>query len=117
MSHAHWDATVIDSPGSEPYTVVGDLVVAVRTPRSHDFVTVEVAPSSRYLEKVVRPEGFLLSPKPTPFLADQWHGEVHIGDCVSFEVEGASYRLTLARLAESPAGSPWVTCDFRLERD
>ena len=29
MSVARWNATVIDSPDSEPFAVVGDLVVAV----------------------------------------------------------------------------------------
>lgn len=117
MSSAHWNATVVDSPGSEPYAVVGDLVLAVRTPRSRDFVTVEVAPTSRCGSALPRPAGVFLSSKPTPCLADQWHGEVHLGDPVRFHVEGASYRLTLARLSESPAGPPWVNCDFHLERD
>ena len=116
MSSAHWNATIVDSPGSEPYAVVGDLVVAVRTPRSQDFVTVEVARSGQTGKLPQRPSGVVLASKPSPFLADQWHGEVHLGDAVSFDVEGASYRLTLARLAENPAGLPWVTCDFLLER-
>jgi hypothetical protein len=116
MSSAQWNATIVDSPDSEPYAIVGDLVVAVRTPRSRDFVTVEVAPTSRSREALRRPPGIVLASKPTPFLADQWHGEVYLGDPISFDVEGASYRLTLARLSESPAGMPWVTCDFLLER-
>lgn len=117
MSAAHWNATVVDSPESEPYAVVGDLVVAVRTPRSQDFVTVEVASTSRCGPVFQRPPGVVLSPKPSPCIADQWHGEVHLGDPVRFRVEGASYRLTLARLADDPAGLPWVACDFVLERD
>lgn len=117
MSSAYWNATVVDSPESEPYAVVGDLVVAVRTPRSQDFVTVEVAPTARCGQAFQRPAGVLLSSKPTPCLTNQWHGEVHLGDPVSFHVEGESYRLTLARLSEDPAGLPWVTCDFVLERD
>ena len=116
MSSAFWNATIVDSPESEPYAVVGDLVVAVRTPRSRDFVTVEVAATSRCEQTLRRPAGVVLSSKPSPFIADQWHGEVHLGDSVSFDVEGDSYRLTLARLAENPAGLPWVTCDFLLER-
>jgi hypothetical protein len=116
MPAAHWNATVVDSPESEPYAVVGDLVVAVRTPRSRDFVTVEVARTSRSWHALSRPAGVLLSSKPTPCFADQWHGEVHLGDFVSFNLEGESYRLTLARLSETAAGLPWVTCDFLLER-
>jgi hypothetical protein len=117
MSSAYWNATIVDSPESEPYAVVGDLVVAVRTPRSRDFVTVEVAATSRCAESLRRPAGVVLASKPSPFLADHWQGEVHLGDSVRFDVEGDSYRLTLARLAENPAGLPWVTCDFLLERD
>ena len=117
MSAAHWNATVVDSPESEPYAVVGDLVVAVRTPRSQDFVTVEVAPTALCGTAFQRPAGVLLSSKPSPCLEDQWHGEVHLGDPVRFKVDGESYRLTLARLSEYSTGLPWVTCDFVLERD
>jgi hypothetical protein len=116
MPAAQWNGTVVDSPESEPYAVVGDLVLAVRTPRSRDFVTVEVARTDHVGTSLTRKAGVLLSPRPTPFLADQWHGEVHLGDPVSFNVEGASYRLTLARLSEITVGQPWVSCDFLVER-
>ncbi len=116
MSSSYWNATIVDSPESEPYAVLGDLVVAVRTPRSQDFVTVEVARTSRPGSPVKRADGVVLSSKPSPVLADQWHGEVHLGDAVSFDVEGESYRLTLAKLSQNPAGLPWVKCDFLLER-
>jgi hypothetical protein len=117
MPALRWNATVADSPGSEPWAVVGDLVVAVRTPRSRDFVTVEVAPSSRLGLELERPGGVLLSHRPSPCFTHEWQGEVHLGDSVGFHVAGGSYRLTLARLSESPAGLPWVVCDFCLERD
>lgn len=117
MSAARWNATVVDSPGFEPYAVVAELVVAVRTPRSQDFVTVEVAPRSCCGHELPRPAGVFLSSKPSPCLTHQWRAEVHVGDTVGFEVAGEFYRLTLARLSESPAGLPWVTCDFCLERD
>lgn len=117
MPVARWNATVVDSPDSEPFAVVGDLVVAVRTPRSRDFVTVEVAPTSREGATLPIEAGVVLAPRPMPCLADQWHGEVHLGDAVRFSVDGTSYRLTLSRLSETPAGLPWVACDFLLERD
>ena len=117
MPAAQWNATVVDSPGSEPYTVIGDLVLAVRTPRSRDFVTVEVATTSHCADVLNRPAGVRLSPKPAPCIADEWHGEVHLGDAVRFHVDGESYRLTLARLSDIPPGPPWVTCEFLLERD
>jgi hypothetical protein len=116
MPSACWNATIVDSPESEPYAVVGDLVVAVRTPRSQDFVTVEVAASSRCAQSLTHPAGVVLAPKPTPVLAGEWQGEVHIGNAVSFHVEGGSYRLTLTKLSENRAGLPWVNCDFLLER-
>jgi hypothetical protein len=117
MAAVEWDATVDDSPGSEPWAVVGDLVVAVRTPRSRDFVTVEVAPTAQCGRELARPAGVLLAPRPFPSLSSQWNGEVHVGDTVGIRAAGVSYRLTLCRLAESPAGLPWITCDFHLERD
>ncbi len=117
MTPAHWNATVVDSPESEPYAFVGDLVLAVRTPRSRDFVTVEVASSSRSMADLSRPSGVLLSAKPSPCIADQWHGEVRLGDPVQFNVDGESYRLTLARLSAHATGLPWVSCDFVLERE
>lgn len=117
MPASQWNATVVDSPDSEPFAVVGDLVVAVRTPRSQEFVTVEVARTSRCAGTLSGHVGVLLASRPTPCISDQWHGEVYLGDPVSFRVEGTSYRLTLDRLSENPAGPPWVTCDFLLERD
>lgn len=117
MSSAHWNATVVDSPETEPFAYVGDLVLAVRTPRSRDFVTVEVASSTSYSRVQHRPLGVSFSSKPAPWLIDQWHGEVRLGDPVSFNVEGEHYRLTLAKLAAHSSGLPWVTCDFLLERD
>jgi hypothetical protein len=109
-----WNATVIDSPGFDPFTIVGDLVVAVRTPRSRDFVTMEVAP---WAECDTSRDAVLLAPRPYPCLAPQWEGEVHVGDSVDFEIAGTCYRLTLARVAERPEGIPWIACDISLERD
>ncbi len=117
MATAEWNATVVDSPGSEPYTVVGDLVVAVRTPRSRDFVTVEVAPTAWCAQELARRPEPILSPTPYPRLRDEWQGELRIGSTVQFQMAGWSYRLTLARLSESEPGFPWITCDLRLERD
>jgi len=116
MTPAHWNATVVDSPESEPFAFVGDLVVAVRTPRSRDFVTVEIAATSHAMRAVHHSGGVLYLSKPSPCLEDQWHGEVRLGDPVQFNVDGESYRLTLAQLSEHAAGLPWVTCDFVLER-
>jgi hypothetical protein len=115
MTAARWNATVVDSPGTEPYTLVGDLVVAVRTPRSRDFVSVEVAPTSQ-CELSPRSE-VRLSPKPYPPMTDQWHGEIHIGHTVHFQLAGRRYRLTLTELSERPEHLPWITCQFSLERD
>ncbi len=117
MTPAHWHAVVTDSPESEPYAMLGDLVVAVRTPRSRDFVSVEVATTSRQSTPVHRIGNVLLLPKPFPCMADQWHGEVQIGVPVHFEIEGADYQLTLQQLSEHASGLPWITCELLLERE
>ena len=117
MPPVGWSATIVDSPGSEPYAVVGDLVVAVRTPRSRDFVTVEVAPASRCDPELFRRPEVYLSSKPYPCLTDQWQGEVRIGDTVGVQLAGESYRVTLTRLSDCATGQPWITCDFWIERD
>lgn len=117
MSRARWFATVVDSPEFEPFAVVGDLILAVRTPRSRDFVTVEVAPMSVCGAELAPAGDLLLTSTPTPHLSQEWTGEVHLGDPVQFLMSGGSYRLTLDRLAATPEGLPWVVCDFCLERD
>jgi len=117
MPAVRWNATVVDSPGFDPFTIVGDLVVAVRTPRSRDFVTVEVAAAALCTPEITRPAEARLLPTPYPNLPSQWQGEVHIGDPVDFQIAGTSYRLTLARVAERPEGLPWIACDISLERD
>ncbi len=116
MTPAHWNATVVDSPETEPYAFVGDLVVAVRTPRSRDFVTVEIAATSHAMRDVPHDRGVWLLAKPIPCLQDQWHGEVRLGAPVQFNVDGESYTLTLSQLSVHKSGLPWVTCDFVLER-
>jgi hypothetical protein len=116
MPALRWSATVDDSPGSEPFAVVGDLVVAVRTPRSHDFVTVEVAPTAACGDQLGRMDLPRVSSEPVPRLPDNWHGELHAGDTAGFHMAGASWKLTLSSLAESPAGLPWVVCRFSLQR-
>ncbi len=119
MSAHRWNATVVDSPDSQPYRMLGNLLLAVRTPRSQNFVTVEVGPAStcRYLPSA--PDDVVKSPEPYPWFTPLWSGEVYVGEdrTVDFRLEGNSYHLTLKRLAEGPGGFPWVTCDFCLERD
>lgn len=118
MIPLRWNATVVDSPGSEPYTIVGDFVVAVRTPRSRDFVTVEIAPRTSVLTAPAPGAAHVaITPRPSPVLASHWQGEVHVGAPVGIRIAGESYRLTLDRLAESSDGRPWIACDFCLERD
>jgi len=117
MPARRWTATIVDSPDSDACVVVGALVVAVRTPRSQDFVTVEVAPAAPGEAGLARPPGVFHSSSPYPCLSYPWHGEVSLGAPVRFHVADGSYRLTLLRLSEGPGGAPWVSCDFCLERD
>jgi hypothetical protein len=124
MSPRRWNATVVDAPGSEPYTIMGDVVVAVRTPRSRDFVTVEIALVASDVTGLVvgavpgsgAADGVTITPRPAPLLTSHWQGEVHVGAPVGIRLAGESYRLTLARLEESPNARPWIACDFCLER-
>ena len=116
MPAAHWNATVVDSPGCDPFAVAGDLVLAVRTPRSRNFVTVEVGLTSQCDPELSRRPELILSSTPYPCLREEWRGEVQIGSTVEFQVAGRSYRLTLDRLAENYPDLPWVTCDFCVER-
>ena len=116
MPARSWNATIVDSPGSDACVVVGALVVAVRTPRSRDFVTVEVAPAVGESD-LARPPGVFRSSSPYPCLDYPWHGEVRMGAPVRFHVADESNRLTLLRLSEGPGGAPWVSCDFCLEPD
>jgi hypothetical protein len=117
MPAARWNATVIDSPGFEPYAVVGDLVVAVRTPRSRNFVTIEVAAREHCGPELTRRPELILAPTPFPQLPGEWRGEIELGSTVELQVGGGSYRLTLARVAESEPGLPWISCEFCVERD
>lgn len=117
MPATRWNATVNDSPGFEPYAVVGDLVLAVRTPRSRNFVTVEVAARDRCGPELTQRPELVLTPTPYPQLPGEWRGEIEIGSTVSVEIAGESYRLTLARLAESIPGLPWISCEFCVERE
>lgn len=117
MSAHLWNTTVIDSPDSNPYTVVGDLVLVIRTPRSRDFITVEVGLASQCRDLLSPPGGMRISAEPHPCLMRHWSGEMHTGDTVDFRMVGESYHLTLARLEESVFMSPWVKCEFRLEQD
>lgn len=116
MAPKSWHASVIDAPGSEPFAVVGDLIVAVRTPRSRDFVTMEVAQASR-MHPPPSFGGLTTSSRPLPVFDHAWSGEVRPQFPVLLDVEGTFYTLTLDRLADSPDGPPWVVCDVHIECD
>lgn len=113
MSDDAWTLRVEDSVDSQPFTLVGDLVVVVRTPRSNDFVTVEVG---RVQESRLSP--LVSASKPVPWVIKGWCGEVHLGTrgAVTFELAGEAYRLTLERIDHTRWHQPFGTYDFRLER-
>jgi hypothetical protein len=116
-----WNIRVEDSVDSPPYTVVDDIIVILRTPRSHDFVTVEVGhvcdahllPSSESAPTVMR------TSRPAPWLSNGWCGEVHVGldHAVAFDLSGEEYRLGLEQIDTSTWRLPWGTYAFRLERE
>jgi hypothetical protein len=106
-----------DSVASPPFALVDDVVVVVRTPRSSDFVTVEVGhvrdcsfrcPCS---ERGLRPAS-----GPAPWFASGWCGEVHVGEEARFEVAGRTYRLTLEGRGRAGYHPPWASYEFLFER-
>ena len=119
MSDDAWTLRVEDSVDSQPFTLVGDLVVVVRTPRSNDFVTVEVGrvQESRLAPLAATPTGVASASKPVPWVMKGWCGEVHLGaQGVTFELAGEAYRLTLERIDHTRWHQPFGAYDFRLER-
>lgn len=120
MSDDAWTLRVEDSVDSQPFTLVGDLVVVVRTPRSNDFVTVEVGrlQESRLAPLAATPTGVASASKPVPWVMKGWCGEVHLGrmGAVTFELAGEAYRLTLERIDHTRWHQPFGAYDFRLER-
>jgi hypothetical protein len=120
MSDDAWTLRVEDSVDSQPFTLVGDLVVVVRTPRSNDFVTVEVGrvQESRLSPLAATPTGVASASKPVPWVMRGWCGEVYLGrkGAVTFELAGEAYRLTLERIDHTRWHQPFGAYDFRLER-
>ncbi len=115
-----WSATIEDSLDSEPLATIGDLILAVRTPRSHDFVSVDVG-TTQDTHPEPHPEAgstVVVASRPQPWFTPLWDGEVHVGEAhaVDFRIRGRPYHLTLRQLREGGDGPPWVSCDFVLER-
>lgn len=121
MATRWWNIKVEDSVDSPPYTVVDDIIVVLRTPRSRDFVTVEVglvrdaqlSPSSESASTLMR------TSRPAPWLTNGWCGEVHLGraHAVAFDLGGEEYRLSLEQVDTSKWRLPWGAYEFRLERE
>lgn len=115
MPMVPWKARVVDCPVSDPWTEVGDLLVAIRTPRSRDFVTVEVGPRSG-CDPLTRSTTWVASvPAPRPLMSNAWSGEVSVGRSVHFSLGTSEYELTLAKLEEAEEGLPWIVCEFVIE--
>jgi hypothetical protein len=105
-----------DSVESPPFALVDDVVVVVRTPRSSDFVTVEVGRILDCRFPPSSPDGVVRAPRPAPWIVNGWCGEVHSGEEVAFELGGRTYQLTLERTDETRCRPPWACYEFRLER-
>lgn len=121
MPNERWRLTVEDSIESDPFALADDLVVVVRTPRSDDFVTVEVGPveACRMPGVPATGTGVAASPRPAPWVDSGWCGEVHVGrqEAVTFELGGRRHRLTLERIDHSRCHWPWGAYELVLERD
>ena len=95
MPTSRWTVRIVDDPNSEPCAQAGDLMLAVRTPRSREFVTVEVGPAveSRRSRRTTRAAGDVLrTSAPLPWIPAQWQGEVRLGESVQFRVGRATMR-------------------------
>jgi hypothetical protein len=121
MSNESWKLKVEDSVESRPFALVDDIVVIVRTPRSDDFVTVEIGPvDDSHLHPVLAPGiGVARASRPIPWVAKGWCGEMHVGpdEAVIFELSGRTYRLTLERIDHTRCRLPWGSYEFLLERE
>jgi len=113
MPDASCNVRIEDSPDSSPFAVVDDVVVVVRTPRSRDFVTVEVGSVLNCGFPAASSDGIVRAPRPGPWIADGWSGEVHLGEEVDFELRGRSYHLSLERTDAFRCRPPWVCYEFR----
>jgi hypothetical protein len=120
MTAQRWSATIEDSANSHPLVSVGDLIVAVRTPRSSDFVFVEVGPMVENQPNPPKapPFGPVIESRPDHWFTPSWSSEVHVGEdhAVDFQIGGQSYHLTLRGIREARDGFPWISCDLVLER-
>ena len=116
MPDASCNLRIEDSLESAPFTLVDDVVVVVRTPRSNDFVTVEVGDVLDCRFPSSAADGVVRAPRPGPWIANGWCGEVHLGEEVDFELRGRSYHLRLERSDASRWGPPWAAYEFRLRR-
>ena len=120
MPDDSWKLRIEDSVESPPFALADDIVVVVRTPRSSDFVTVEVG----RVPDVLLPasgspgQGVYRAPRPAPWVINGWCGEVHVGHDqeVAFELGGQTYQLKLERIDHTRCRPPWACYEFRLER-
>lgn len=115
MKGFRWTMRIVDGPASEPWCKIGDLLVAVRTPRSSDFVTVEVGPlSSSYFHPHSSDEVVTAS-TPEPWMLESFSTQIELGARVPFSMGESGYELTLSSLEPAAEGPPWMACEFVLE--
>jgi hypothetical protein len=106
-----------DSVASPPFALADDVVVVVRTPRSSDFVTVEVGHVRDCSFRFPRSNhGLRPASGPAPWFARGWCGEVHVGEEVRFELAGRAYRLALEGSGRSGYHPPWASYEFLFEQ-
>ena len=120
MAVDSWKITIRDNIDSPPFIVVGDLLVVVRSPRSRDFVTVEIGTVPEEMKKssVSREGEVVCSSRPAPIISPAWCGEVYVGDdqAVEFELHDQQYRLILKHIDDSSWPPPYASYDFVLRR-
>jgi hypothetical protein len=117
MPPLSWNAVIVDAPESKPWAELGDLLVVVRTPRSRNFITVEVARSTtaRFLPSTN--ELVVSASAPEPWMPPRvFSAEIALGTSLHFVLGVNDYDLTLAKLEVAAQGPPWVACELVLEQ-
>jgi hypothetical protein len=116
MPQSSWSALIVDAPTSKPWAKLGDLLVVVRTPRSRNFITVEVAPSTTARLLPGGKDHVVTASAPEPWMPRVFSAEITLGTSVHFLLGANEYELTLAKLEFAVEGPPWVTCEVLLEQ-
>lgn len=116
-----WNLTIRDCVGSQPFAVVDEILLAVRTPRSRSFVTLEVGLLSEnpLFEQESPCPGDRCCSSPPPWISKGWFGEVSVGEngTVALDLAGRTFLITLKEINEIGLSPPWASYEFLLQEE